>query len=313
MKNLIVTADDFGVFPSINEGIKAAVLAGKVNSVASISNHSDSVKNVKELISAVGNKAEIGCHLTISSGQPLVANGHDAFTDGKYFRGFDALKITKLEKNTDLLEKELKAQVQVFLDSGITVTNLSCHHSTLTNTKPLFDTYLKVARDFNLPIRSPNITPPGKDNTYRMILQMLLVNNIPVSKSREMRRFGNEIEAYSKNSGIKTPSILESRHYGPPPFFDILAVRIKALIKGKHNSLTDFMEEFLAHENYSHAELMLHLVKDDIYLYEQDDGIDYPGINQKYFDSRNIEFLSINSYDFAKYFDRIKLSSWREL
>ena len=49
MKNLIITADDYGVFPSINQGVKEAILNGKVNSVACLANYKDSVKNVKSL------------------------------------------------------------------------------------------------------------------------------------------------------------------------------------------------------------------------------------------------------------------------
>src|SRR4051812_27086814 len=101
MKQLIITADDFGVYPSINEGIKSAVLKGKVNSVAVLPNYKDSIKNTKELLEAVQNKVEIGCHLTITSGKPLVATT-ETFMNGSSFRSFDNLKITSIEKNLEL-------------------------------------------------------------------------------------------------------------------------------------------------------------------------------------------------------------------
>lgn len=314
MKNLIITADDFGVFPSINQGVKESILAGKVNSVAAIANYKDSVKNVKELITEVGERADIGCHLTISSGEPLVAKNHNAFTNGGYFRPFGELKITQLEKNTELLEEELTAQVQVFKDADINITNLSCHHSTLTNTPKLFDVYLKVSEKFDLPIRSVNITPGGKDNTYRTILQLMLLDDIPASKVKEIKSFGNRITDYLNENkpNIKTPSVLESRHYGPPPFVEVLDVSMKRLVRKKHDELKEFMDDFIAND-HKFTELMLHLIKDDIYLKEQDDDIVYPGVNKKYFDSRNVEFQSINTFDFSPYLDRIKLNSWKEL
>ena len=314
MKNLIITADDFGVFPSINQGVKEAVLAGKVNSVAALSNHSDSVTNVKELISEVGNKAEIGCHLTISSGKPLTIQNNNAFMTGNYFKSFGELKVTAIEKQTEELEKELTAQVQLFLDSGIPITNLSCHHSTLSFTQGLFDVYLKIAEKFNLPIRSINVIPEKKDNTYRTVLELMLWDDLPNSKLAEIKRFGKEITHYLKHNRpmIKTPGALESRHYGPMPLVDIWDVSIPRRVKQKHKDIINFIEEFKTSE-FMAAELMLHLIKDDIYLYELDEEIDYPGINKKYFDSRKVEFESIKSFDFNQYSSIIKTGSWKEL
>lgn len=314
MKKLIITADDFGIFPSINEGVKESVLLRKVNSVAAISNYKDSVKNVKELIETAGDKIEIGCHLTISSGKPILGFQHEAFTSAGYFRTFDNLKITQLEKNTELLEKELKAQVLTFIDSGIKVSNLSCHHTTLTFTPKLFNVYTKVAESFNFPMRSVDIIPFGKDNTYRSILQFLLLGNVPVTKLKEIKRFGTRITDHLKNEApqIKTPSVLDSRHYGPAPFVEIMNFRVKELVRKKQSDISDFLEEFISH-NYESAELMLHLIKDEINLREKDNEIDYPGISQKYFDSRNIEFLSINSFNFDPYLKRIEMGSWRDL
>jgi predicted glycoside hydrolase/deacetylase ChbG (UPF0249 family) len=310
MKQLIVTADDYGVFPSINEGIKESVRNGKVNSVTALSNYPDSVKNVKELMDEFGNSIDIGCHLTITSGKPLLLGNNDAFTSNGYFRSYGELKVTRIEKQSEL-EKELCAQIQVFLDNGIPVSNLSCHHTSLTFTEALFRVYLKVAEKFNLPMRSVNIIPFGKDNTYRSVLQLVLADDVPASKRREIKNFGEEIVDFLRGNypSMKTPSILESRHYGPPPFIDVWDISLPRRIREKHQDITDFLEEVLSHENYAYSELMLHLIKNDV----QDNGIDYPGIAKNYFDSRNLEFLSINSFDFDPYSDRIKKISWKEL
>jgi predicted glycoside hydrolase/deacetylase ChbG (UPF0249 family) len=311
MKQLIVTADDYGVFPSINEGIKESIRNGKVNSVAAISNYEDSVRNVKDLMSEFGDSVDIGCHLTITSGKPLVLGDNDAFTNGGYFRSYGELKITRIERQNDELEKELSAQIQVFLDNGIPVSNLSCHHTSLTFTESLFRVYLKVAQKFNLPMRSVNIIPFGKDNTYRTILQLALADDVPASKLREIKRFGEEIADFMQNNypSVKTPSILESRHYGPPPFIDVWDISLPRRIREKHQDIIDFLEEMLAHENYGYSELMLHLIKSGV----EDGKVDYPGIAKNYFDSRNLEFLSINSFDFGPYSDRIKRIRWKEL
>jgi predicted glycoside hydrolase/deacetylase ChbG (UPF0249 family) len=312
MKNLIVTADDFGVFPSINLAIKESVLAGKVNSVAAISNYADSVKNVKEFIGTVGDKADIGCHLTISSGKPLTIINNEVFTKGKYFWPFSRLRIDAIEKQGKILEKELKAQVEVLLDSGIKVTHLSCHHSILTATKGLFKVYLEVTEHFKLPMRSVNIVPKQTDMAYRNYLQFLLLNRVPVSKLVEIKRFGKEINEFLKSSkpNIKTPAILESGHYGP--WLNIWDIGLKGRVKRKHNHLSSFLRDFIT-KDYKYAELMLHLSKAESELKKQDSEIDYPGISRSYFKNRNAEFYSINTFNFGPYFEKIKLDGWKNL
>ncbi len=313
MKNLIVTADDYGVFPSINDGVKKSVLNGKVNSVACIANYKDSVKNVKDLINDVGNKAEIGCHLTISSGQALTVKGHDAFCYGDNFRPFSSLNIDAIEKVPDLLEKELKAQVQTFLDSGIAVTNLSCHHTTLTTTAGLFKVYLKVAEDLKLPIRSVNLSPSGKDCTFRTILDLMLVRYLPLKKLKEVKKFGKDINEYYSNFEVKilAPNILECSHYGPIPQAGFLDAFAKLEVNHKHKKLDSFFKDFISNDKTC-SELMVHLITNDINLLATDDGIDYPGIDQNYFDSRALEFRSLNSYDLAQY-PEVRMGLWKDL
>lgn len=313
MKNLIITADDYGVFPSINQGVKEAILNGKVNSVACLANYKDSVKNVKSLLNEIGAKADIGCHLTLSSGEPLEVKNHEAFCYGKIFRPFSNLNIDAIETVPDLLEKELKAQVLVFLDSGISISNLSCHHSTLTTTPGLFKVYLKVAADFKLPIRSVNISPSNKDSTYRSILNLLLLQDVPLKKLREIKKFGKDITTYLTNYETKiiTPHLLESSHYGPLPQAGFLELTAPFQILKKHKNLTKFLNTFSDNE-FASAELMTHLISDDLNLLEQDDAIDYPGIDQNYFDSRALEFKSLNSFDFNQY-SNMKMAFWKDL
>lgn len=312
MKNLIVTADDFGIFPSIDQGIKESILAGKVNSVAAFSNYVDSVKNVKSLINEVGDKADIGCHLTISSGKPLTIQNNDAFTKGNYFRPLHKLRLGAIEKQSNVLEKELKAQVEVFLDAGIKVTNISCHHSTLTTTKELFKIYLNVSEHFNLPMRSVNITPKKADVAFRNFLRFTLFNKVSISKLNEIARFGMEISDFLKMNkpNMRTPEVVESSHYGP--WLNIWKIGLHEKVKRKHNNLNKFLNEFITME-YKYAELMLHLRKEDDLLKKKDEEIDYPGINKNYFDSRQAEFHSINTFDFDRYSEKIKFAMWENV
>jgi predicted glycoside hydrolase/deacetylase ChbG (UPF0249 family) len=313
MKNLIITADDYGVFPSINQGVKEAIERAKVNSVACLANYAESVKNVKELIAEFGDKIDIGCHLSISSGRPLVVNNNPTFTRGVYFRDFSELDIDGIEKQAQELRKELEAQVQVFLDNGIAVKHLSCHHNTLTTVGGLFKVYLEVAARFGIPMRSVNTQPDKKDARYRFVLELLLMDNVPLKKLKEIRLFRKTIkqvlESYPE---IKTPAILETRHYGPIPLIDVWEIGVEKRKREKHEELRNFLLEFIKGDATT-AELMVHLISYQDYLSGIDDEIDYPGINTKYFDSRQIELRSILEFDFMSYQEAIRMGSWRDV
>ena len=312
MKNLIVTADDYGVFPSINNGVKEAIRKGKVNSVACFSNHKDSVKNVKELLDEFENKVDIGCHFTLSSGEPLIVKNNEAFTHGKNFNDFSNLDINGILKQPNELKKELIAQVQVFKDNQIPVNHLSCHCNTLTTVKGLFKTYLEVAALFKIPMRSVNIQPDKKDNSYRMALNLMLADNVPTSILKEIRNFQKEInQTVADYKLVKTPGMLESSHYGPLPFYAILDISIDRRKKDKHDTIKKFLKTF-QDSTHQHAELMVHLVNYPDYLSGIDDDIDYTGVNTKYFDSRQIEQKSILEFDYT-IAPNISLGGWSQL
>ncbi|MEO6301627.1 MAG: hypothetical protein ABIP51_00515, partial [Bacteroidia bacterium] len=187
------------------------------------------------------------------------------------------------------------------------------HHTTLTTTSGLLKVYLKVAAAYKVPIRSVNIMPAGKDNTFRTILDLLLLQHVPQKKLKEMRRFGREINDYLANYETKiiTPHVLESSHYGPIPQAGFLDAMAKIEVNKKHKNLNKFFKD-LSKNDVANAELMVHLIADDLNLLEEDDGIDYPGIDQNYFDSRVLEYRSLNSFDYTQYPD-VQISWWREL
>jgi len=312
MKQLIVTADDYGVFPSINEGVKLAIRRGNLNSAACFSNHSHSVKHIRELTDEFGNTVDIGCHLTISSGRPLHVAGNPAFTRGDYFRDFSELDIDAILKQPEELKKELVAQIQVLLDNGIAVNHLSCHHNTLTTVRGLMQVYLEVAAQFNLPMRSVNIQPEKKDSNYRLVLDLLLADNVPVKTLKEINRFKKEIAQMVRDFGtVKTPDWLESSHYGPLPLIDVWENGVERRKREKHADLDKFIKGFL-NSTSNCAELMLHLIQYQDHLSGLDDAVDYPGVNTKYFDSRQIELRSILDFNFGAY-QGLTMGSWKHL
>jgi predicted glycoside hydrolase/deacetylase ChbG (UPF0249 family) len=312
MKKLIVTADDYGVFPSINIGVIEAVKAGKVNSVAVLTNYKHSVINTRRLLDeTAGHNVDIGVHLTITSGSPVTGDKALSMCNGKCFRGYEEFR-NKIELKA--LREELHEQIKVLTDAGIPVKHLTCHHNSLTLFPEHFDIYLEVAAAHKLPMRSVNILPKKKQNSYTFVLNLMLLDDLSHSDRQKMNKFARQILTHFGSSAlkVKAPARLHSEHYGPLPFMDILPFRVNKHVEDKKKALDELFNEFLSSADTT-MELMLHLAKGDIPRPADESEIDYPGINRKYFDSRIVELKSITEYDLNQYMGRLERKSWGEI
>lgn len=306
-KKLIITADDYGVFPAINKAIIEAVKDGPVNSVAVFPNYDGAssngtaqktmAENVKELLDATNGDVEIGCHLTITSGKP-VTGGMKFLSDknGGNFPEYFNIPYFKKDAELKALKDELIAQVEKInsIEKNL-VKHLTNHHNSLTVFPEHFDIYMDVARHFSLPMRSADVRPEGKQNLYLTVLRTRLHDNISEADREEAKKLGKKITTYFSEhaNGVKSTSYLESCHYGPPPplpkFFRPDKQKKKKLVSlfqafGRLNtSVTD-----------NSMELMLHLGKDNI---PGSETIDYSGVNHAYFPARIAEFQSIMELD----------------
>lgn len=327
MKRIIINADDFGVVPSINEAITDAVLAGKVNSVAAFANYKDSVTNASTLVqqaSQAGKGLDLGTHLTISSGAPVL----DATRDPAFglcdktgnFKPFTELSVDAI--HADVLRKELLAQVERFTSNGIPVRHLSCHHNTLTCFDKLFKVYVDVAQETQLKMRSVDIEPVRKNNLYvKLFLGIKLSDDNDLEDIKEMQAFLKQVRTrfteYSNNA-IRTPGYLESAYYGPLPLIPLRGVAMRQHIKNKQADLQDIVQRFGASAAPT-MELMVHLRKGDVSLWDhyhrEVDATGYRGIDPKYFDSRVVEFQSLMQSDIPALFAQHGASygTWEEL
>lgn len=315
MKKLIITADDFGVYPCINNGVIEAVKAGKVNSVAVLTNYTDSVKNVNDLLDAADNsnrEVDIGCHLTITSGRPLTDRVPFLCDASGYFRSY-----TEFQNNIDTpskrqaLVEELNAQIDVLENNDVKVKHLTCHHNSLTLFPRHFDIYLEVAHKRGVPMRSPNTIPEDKQQNYLRYLRFKLIDDVTRADRQEIKRFGEEIINYftGHELKVKAPATLESRHYGPLPHLPILRIGLQRRIRQKHEAMSKIFEEYTG-SSYPTMELMLHIATGDVRKIRKEQ-VDYPGIDKKYFDSRVVEFNSVMGYDFEK-LAGITVNCWAE-
>jgi len=326
-KKIIINADDFGVVPSVNEAIIDAVLAGKVNSTAAFSNYKDSVSNVKNLMqkaTAAGKHVDIGTHLTISSGSPILDETKDPklglCDKNGNFKSFTELSNSAI--NTTILRKELLAQVERFTSNGIPIKHLSCHHNTLTAFEKLFKVYVDVAQETQLKMRSVAIEPSMNNNLYvKVFLGIKLRDDNTRDEMKAMRQFLDEIKTkfveYSNNA-IRTPGYLESAHYGPLPMVAIRKSALDKQISDKKADLKEILNRFSKSADGS-MELMVHLRKGDVSLrdhYKKEVvATGYQGIDYKYFDSRVVEFQSIMQCDLTSLFSSYgsAMATWDDL
>lgn len=136
MKKLLITADDYGVHPVINQGIEKCIDAGVIDCVDVIVTHHQSRKYIRRLLKKYKAKFKsgelrLGLHLTLTCGSPqyrgdrkylraismvrrgdVIKRREFRFNSGRQFiPKFDNL----LRQHKTSLEKEIYAQYDTFL------------------------------------------------------------------------------------------------------------------------------------------------------------------------------------------------------
>ncbi len=324
-KKIIITTDDYGVNPTVNQAIIDVVNEGKVNSVAALPNYDgmtkkgkkkyrNSAENAKRLLDKTNGKVQIGCHLTLTSGRPITEAKSMIDSEG-YFRG-----IYEFRRSINLkeLREELNAQVKVFTEANIPVTHLSCHHNALTFFPELYEEYLKVCKDYKLAIRSGNSRPKKSMNKFLSFLKVKLIDDMKRSDRKEIKKFAKEVPKQFFEEKIKgkfkTTSFHDSGHYGPIPGAPIHNTKenIELWIGKKHYVLDKSLRKLVKSDEHDSMEFILHIAKNKLQKPDKYEDIDYPGIDQKYFDSRYLEYKSIMSFDFSNY-PNVEFGSWKKL
>ncbi|MCE3226908.1 MAG: Cellobiose phosphotransferase system YdjC-like protein [Bacteroidetes bacterium] len=322
MKHLIITADDYGVFPAINQAVIEAAQARKLNSVAALMNYdredgksyNSSIENLKLLLDQTSGDIEVGCHLTITSGKPVTGDKMAFACDNEgNFLTYTEMRNYKQPEELKALKEELCEQIKRMEINSFKPKHLTNHHNSLTLFRHHFDIYMEVARLFNLPMRSTVVEPTGKQNFYLKFLNHTLQDDIHAIDRNEMKKFADEInEHFTKNAnGIKSPHKVDSRHYGPLNFLPLVRMAELAFVAQKKNQLDSLYQSFNSSEASS-LELMLHLAKATGIKVERDNELKYTGIDKSYFDSRAIEFRSIMNYDMSSW-NGVEVKGWGQL
>ncbi len=148
MIKLIVNADDFGYSKGINYGIIEAHRNGIVNSTTMMMNM-PGVSHAVDLAKENPN-LKVGIHLVLTCGKPLLTDVPTLVDQNGFFKKNRDI----IESNIWLeeLEREWTAQVEKFLETGLTLTHIDSHHH--VHSVPKFLPIVqKLSKKYNVSVR----------------------------------------------------------------------------------------------------------------------------------------------------------------
>lgn len=157
-RSCIVTADDFGLTKSINDGIAQAFTEGVVTSVNLIPTGAafdDAVATAAAL-----KLGEVGAHLALTETTPLTDPKEIrslTAADGSFPRGYAELFVKRMAGQVDdgLVYRELKKQLERIKATGIPITNLTGHEH-IHMAPGILDIFIRLAEEYHIPaIRYP--------------------------------------------------------------------------------------------------------------------------------------------------------------
>lgn len=294
MTELIITADDYCAHPYINRGIEDAILKGCINTVSAFMNigkndvnglpsSAEQVRNLKLKFPHIN----VGVHLTISSGKPVLPyNEVPSLYRKKSQTNFMELHDFSFNKvDIHELNKELNAQLKQF-PPEFNIDHISCHQGILTMTPKMFKLYVSLANKLDISIRNPGIISRTKLKGFRKISKMkqtgikngfLMVIDNDASLGDVLR-----MSRYTQPKRMWKRCCLWCKYLPPSYFIDTFygncsPDRLKQILR----DITKISD------NASLVELVVHLGKGDTNPKPMD------GVNKKYFDERAEELDTI--------------------
>lgn len=150
---LIINGDDFGITKGVSEGIIKCIKAGVMGDTTAMAN----MPFFEEAIDMAKNEGidKMGIHLTLTCGKPVLQKDEvKSICDenGNFYR-----KPDLIPSNIDIkeVERELRAQIKKFQDTGMKLNHIDGHHHFYAYNKYVFNLVIKLAKELNVPMRCP--------------------------------------------------------------------------------------------------------------------------------------------------------------
>lgn len=145
MMKLIVNGDDFGYSKGQNLGVLECFQDGIVSSTSLMVNM-PGFEHAIELMKKY-DFLKVGLHFVLTVGKSLAGVSELTDENGYFERDFNKIDHASLEA----IEKEYRAQLQKFLDTGFIPNHLDYH---VYSNEKQFQVILKLAKEYNIPIRA---------------------------------------------------------------------------------------------------------------------------------------------------------------
>lgn len=149
---LLVNADDYGLSKGASLGIIKSMKEGIVRDTSILVNS----PNFKECVAIAKENGinEMGIHLTLSFQKPVLSSSEvKTIVDeqGNFYR-----RITEVQKNFLIseVEKELRAQMDKFSESGLKLNHIDGHHHFYVYNDDIYNLVIELAKEYNVPMRS---------------------------------------------------------------------------------------------------------------------------------------------------------------
>lgn len=130
MTRITINGDDFGMNLSCTRAIVRALREGLITDTTMMANGAyfdEAVRTAKEF----GMTDRIGVHLNLTEGQPLtgeIAEIPLLVHDGCFYKDYLRAPRELNERERMAVKKELSAQIERILDSGLIITHADSHH-----------------------------------------------------------------------------------------------------------------------------------------------------------------------------------------
>jgi predicted glycoside hydrolase/deacetylase ChbG (UPF0249 family) len=269
MGKLIITADDYGLNPSVNQAILESVKNRTVTSVHVLTNYA-SDKDIEDLATAIhnaGNHCGIGLHFCTTAGESLIQEANSINYKshaGAPYRFYDISEWNYQGSNSHDLFMEMSKQFEKLrrIIGAERIDSFSSHHNIHLFSEAYMRILVELAEDSWIPIRSPlrwtqdkglknfrdglGLSPIEKTSINMLIhckaesTQKLLLSALDKDLMLSNRGMAND----NKKTG-GTPNSTSSHWYGQPS---------KRALEWTVNQLTSIRPKkpFYATEIYAH-------------------------------------------------------------